>query len=255
MASHISSPRNPVVAAVAHLHRARGRRDSGTTLLEGPGVVAAAAGAGVCLKTLFVHEDDRDTIAGNSIAVAERVYVVSDVVMRRLAESKNPRGPVAVVDIPESTGLRAVDTVVCVGVSDPGNMGTLVRSAAAFGFDVATTSGSADAWSPKVLRAGAGGHFSTNLTQIGDDVLPTLRGAGLRVVASVAHGRAGLPSWADGPIALLIGNETAGLSGELVGAADDTATIPTTSVESLNAAVAGSILMWARSQARERTGG
>jgi TrmH family RNA methyltransferase len=129
-------------------------------------------------------------------------------------------------------------------LSDPGNVGTLIRTAAAFTLDVITTPGTADVWSPKVLRAGAGGHFDVGLAPVGS--IDALKELGYRVIAAVARGGA----WPDevqirSPAALLIGNEAHGLPEEIVVAADIRVSIPMPGgIESFNAGVAGSLLAY-----------
>ncbi len=239
----IESPRNERVVKAGRLHRAKYRRATGKTLLEGPHVIAAAQAAGFELELLFALEEDDSTRAATAAGVT--VARVTEPVMRKLAPTEHPRGPVAVAAIPTAGTLEPVDTVVLCGVRDPGNAGTLIRSAAAFTFQVAATADTVDVWSPKVLRAAAGAHFVVNLVAgiTVDDVIS----AGVMPVALLAH--------ADGteepgpevrPIGLLVGNEAHGLGEDLVAKAVATLTVPTSgAVESLNAAVAGSIAMFA----------
>lgn len=250
MPERITSTRNQVVGDAARLHRRRRRVETGLTLLEGPGVVGAALDAGVPIRTLFVASEEPSSVGFVEHESVERAYEVSQPVLEKVAGSRHPRGPVAVIAVPEAPSIRAADTVVCVGVADPGNVGTIIRSAAGFGFDVAVGDGSADVWSPKVIRAAAGAHFSTRIVQLGSEISPALTKAGLRTVASVSRGGDAPQFVGSHPMAVLIGNEAAGLDDALVEAADIRVTLPTSNVESLNAAVAASILMYIRSTQR-----
>jgi TrmH family RNA methyltransferase len=197
------------------------------TLLEGPNLVDAATRAGVALVEVWASDDSGDVRC-------------SDEVIAALSTTGSPQSPVAVIGIPPPASIRPVNTLVLWDVSDPGNAGGLVRTAAALGWDVAYTPGTADIWSPKVLRAGAGGHFATALVPIADtgDI------GVLVAVAAVAHGGEDPARLPPGPYALIVGNEAHGLP-ESVTATTRTVTLDLPGeVESLNTGVAGAILMW-----------
>jgi len=131
-----------------------------------------------------------------------------------------------------------------IDISDPGNVGTMIRSAAAFGWDLAVFGQTADPWSPKVLRAGAGNHFSSHIA-VSDHPFDRSKMHDLDVVASVVSG--GLPpNRLDRPMALLVGSEAHGLHGSVLEQVDRTVSLPMPGgTESLNAAIAASILMYA----------
>jgi TrmH family RNA methyltransferase len=238
------------VAAAVRLHRARDRRESGLTLLEGPNLLQAAAAVNAAVRVVFALEDDARSaeLAGRS---GYEVIQVTREVLDRLAPSRHPRGPVAVAEIPPSRPALVGNLVVLWGVGDPGNAGTLIRSAAAFGFGVACGPGTVDPWSPKVLRAGAGAHFAVPIETGVPDPL-ALRTRGYRMLAAVVDG--GVPPVpGQGRVALFVGDEAHGLDEEVVDACDTRVTIPMRSgLESLNASVAGSILMY---ELKERSAG
>jgi TrmH family RNA methyltransferase len=246
----ITSARNPQIADAIGLHRSRERRSRRLTLLEGPHLLSAAIAAAAAIEVVYADEDDATTRqAAGEAGLALRT--VDERVLSRLAPSEHPRGPVAVMAIPPFEAPGGGDTLVLVEVADPGNAGTLLRSALAFGFDVAVTPGTVDLWSPKVLRAGAGAHFALRLSLVGSDPVEELRSSGVRIVAAGPRG-GGDPSELEGDaVGLLVGNEPRGLSEDLMLRTDAVVTIPTAAgVESLNAAVAGSILMYERARAR-----
>lgn len=178
--------------------------------------------------------------------VDAEVIVVTDPVLDVIAPTETPRGPITVIAVPEPEPLEAKATVVLWELATPGNVGTLIRTAAAFGWNVACHGG-ADPWSPKVLRAGAGAHFAVRMSEAADTGV--LRAAGLTPVATISTGGTP-PAGIDGahPVALLIGNEAHGLPQDVIDACESTLTIPIQGLESLNAAVAGSIAMYALSQ-------
>jgi len=143
--------------------------------------------------------------------------------------------------------------LVAAGLQDPGNFGTLIRSAEAFGAaGVIATPGTVSAWNQKTLRASAGSVFRVPVEIYSVEQIAALRGHGVRLLATVAEGGVS-PEKADlwGSCALMIGNEGAGLSAELLALADARITLACPgAVESLNAAVAGSLLLYEASRHR-----
>ena len=238
----IESTANERVKAVKRLHRSRERRQTGRTVVEGAKLVEAAFEAG--LVPIEVYTLERGSLADRCEAAGSQVFEVSRPVIEALSTTVEPQDVVAVVAIPEAKPLERVQTVVAVGISDPGNTGTLIRTAAALGWQSALLDG-ADPWSPKVLRASAGTQFSHPAVRV--QSIDDLSAAGLAPVAAIVSG--GLAP-ADvilrQPLALLIGNEAHGLPDELVAQCDVEVTIPMPGeAESLNAAVAGAIAMYA----------
>ena len=199
--------------------------------------------AGVALLELFVLEGDESgmRLAG---AAGFEPTIIEPHVLERLAGTESPRGPVAVIGIPELVAPSR-DAVV-LEVTDPGNAGTIVRTAAAFGFDVVARSGSTDLWSPKVLRAGAGAHFRTRICSAG----PASTIAAV-IAGGVESRRIGEVLDVDRRWSILIGSEPHGLSREAVAAADVRVTIPMPGeTESLNASVAAAIVMYELAELR-----
>lgn len=199
-------------------------------------MLAAALAAGVVPDVVFVADGDA------VLDIATEVIVVSNDVLDAIAPTESPRGPIAVIDIPDPHPLEAKQTVVLWNVATPGNVGTLIRTAAALGWSVALHAG-ADPWSPKVLRAGAGAHFAVPIAEVAD--LAALRSAGLTPVATAPEG--GVEPGAvtvQGPVALLVGSEAAGLPAEIIDQAESVVTMPMRGADSLNAAVAGAIAMF-----------
>jgi TrmH family RNA methyltransferase len=153
-------------------------------------------------------------------------------------------------------------------LQDPGNLGTLIRSAEAFGATaVLTTHGTVSEWNQKALRASAGSVFRVPVVAISTEELIALQSRGVRLLAAVApnsetdsnsplDSKSNSASVRDAdltnPCALMIGNEGAGLGDEFLALADTRITIPTPGrVESLNAAIAGSLLLYEAARQRE----
>lgn len=216
------------VVNAARLHRARDRRERGLTLVEGPELLNDVVESGAIVREVF------DTKGSEITLVDQRA-------LDRLAGTESPRGPVAVVEIPREWLDRSRNLVVSMGVSDPGNVGTIIRTAASFGWGFAYVDGTADPWSPKTIRAGAGGQFQTPVSRVGsvDEV------ASWETVATVVTGGAELEVLPVGPVALLIGEESSGLDGDIIKWAKHRMTIATSgATESLNAAVAAGIAIY-----------
>lgn len=217
------------VVEAARLHRARDRKERGLTLVEGPQLVADVIATGAVVRETFALDAGEDTIPVDRRA------------LERLAGTKSPRGPVAVVEIPTEWLDRKRNLLVSVGVSDPGNVGTMVRTAAAFDWGFAYLPGSADPWAPKTIRAGAGGQFQTAVSRIGS--LGEL--TGWATVATVLSGGTGFAEIEERPVAVLIGEEASGLDDRVIESAAHRLTIPMSGpTESLNAAVASAIAVY-----------
>lgn len=201
-------------------------------------MVAEAIRAGQPIHELFGLEDEGSRSLATDAGVPLRT--VTESVLRRLSGTQTPRGPVAVIDLPESKIPTTGRLLVAWGVSDPGNCGTLTRSAAAFGYGYASGPGSADPWSPKVLRSAAGAHFRTSVGNIsGIDQLQ-----GHFLVGAVARGGTA-PGVLAPTAAVLIGSEAHGLPAEVVDRCDLLVSLPMPGgTESLNAGVAGSIVAY-----------
>jgi len=211
------------------------------TLVEGPELLADVAASGARVVEVFSTYVPR----GTPLPVAALPTLVDERALARLAGTKSPRGPVAVVEIPEESLQAGRDLLVSVGVSDPGNLGALVRTAASFGWGFAYTEGSADPWAPKSIRAGAGGQFQTPVSRIHS--LGELEG--WVTVAGVV--RDGVPpeEVKERPVALLVGEEAHGLDERVASSAAHRLTIPTRGdTESLNVAVAAGIAVYALSK-------
>ena len=171
------------------------------------------------------------------------LILVESAALGRVTGTGTPRGPAAIIAIPPPAPPTGRDMIVAWGLSDPGNVGTMIRTAAAFEWDFGYTEGTADPWAPKVLRAGAGGHFRLNTTPI--ESLQTLEDVGLATVAMVVSGGARPADLPTGRHALLVGEEAPGLPPDVVEQSAHKVTIPMPGgIESLNAAMAAGIVIY-----------
>ena len=229
--------------------------------LEGPRLVEEAFRSGLVIEAVLVSDEgDRHLTRLKPWLTREvRILRCSQRMFQGVASTDSPQGIAALAHMPEREfeellGARPL-VLVLVGVQDPGNVGTLLRSAEAFGATGAVTCrGTAHPLSPKALRASAGSALRLPLLATADDasVLARLREAKVRIYAATLEG-VELPRDVDFcvPCALLIGNESSGLPAEMARAADERVRIALADgVESLNAGVAGAVLLYEASRQR-----
>jgi len=244
----IRSRRNPLLLQVRQLlERSRERQTAGLAVLEGDHLVDDWLAAGRPIDRLLLAASRADE-AGTWTCRGAIPQLVDDDCLAVVSPAGSSPGVLAVVSIPHPQPATAGSIVALDMVQDPGNVGTLIRTAAACGFDqVWLGRGCADAWSWKVLRAGQGGHAVLQVCQ-GVDLPAALALHPGRKLAFIP--RDGVPLYeADlrGDIVLLLGGEGAGLSHATSGEADLQVTIPMPgSAESLNVAVAAAIAMYER---------
>ena len=252
----ISSASNPTVREVRRLAAARGRAKAGRFLLEGPEGIRAALAAGHAPALLLATEAAAGRHAGLLNQARQRgapVVLVAPGLLAGLADTAAPQGLLAAVPSVARTldGLPAAPRLVCVlaEVRDPGNLGTVIRAADAFGADaVATTARSADPEQPKAVRAAAGSLF--HLPVLAGVAWPALRSAlrerGLLLVGADPHAAATVDAAPlERPAALVLGNEANGLPAEVRAGLDRTVRLPLPGrAESLNLAAAAAVLLY-----------
>ena len=257
--SSIASKDNPRLRRWHTLVRdAATRRREHCALIEGAHLVAACLDSGAAVRSLILSKSgagrpELSALAGRS---AKAPVVLSDTLFRQLSDTEAPSGIAAEIAIPAAAfDLKAAPACVFLeAIQDAGNVGAILRSAAAFGIRHAVLgAGCADAWSPKVLRAAMGAHF---LLQVGEsaDLAVTLGRFGGRTVCTVPHG--GVPlSEVDlsGRLGWVFGSEGRGVSARLVAAAALKVRIPMPGgTESLNVAAAAAICFYEASRCGAR---
>ena len=234
----------------------RARLSDGMVAIEGDHLLEESLLSGMVLKTVFVSER-RDV--PHIVPRGVEVLRLTEEVFESVVETQSPQGVAALIVPPVHTldsVMKSATPLILVAASlqDPGNLGTLVRSAEAFGAaGVLTTPGTVSAWNQKALRASVGSVFRMPVVSITPEDLMSLKSRGVRLLAAVGGTGATPAQDADfvGACALLIGNEGAGLGAEWMSMADERVTIPCPGpVESLNAAVAGSLLLYEASRQR-----
>jgi TrmH family RNA methyltransferase len=254
----ITSAQNPKLKLIRSLMgRARERREANAFVIEGVRLVEEAVNTGwkfqFVLYSAGVSERSKNLL---SRLQAERIEVdeVSNDLLQKLSDTETPQGILAVLEntrlpLPHDLNFLLIPDQI----RDPGNLGTLLRSAAAAGVQaICLPPNTTDAFAPKVLRAGMGAHFRVPIHEMGwEEIRRLCRTAGLQVLVAEMRGT---PCWETDlrkPLALIIGGEAEGASAEAQALADGKISIPMTGrIESLNAGVAGSILMFEAARQR-----
>ena len=231
---------------------AAARREQGKTLLDGEHLLEAWLAGGRVLQQILVADAEMETYWQTRCPTVP-VQRLAPHLLSALSPVKTPTGVMALVEIPVSS-CSARFGVLLERIQDPGNLGAMLRSAAAAGVDTVWLSeGCADVWSPKVLRGGMGAHVHLTLHVAAD--LPTVVGTFPgKVYATLPRAQQTLFELdLTGTVAFVFGNEGAGLSPELQTAITHTLSIPMPGqIESLNAAAALAVCVFERVRQRHR---
>lgn len=245
----LTSPNNDRVKLIQKLQgQRRWREKEGRFVIEGMRLVEEAALAGSPFDFVFYSNPDYraqtilDRLASRQVEIVE----VSAPIMRACSDTEHPQSLLAVLPFPKLTPQSNTLLLVCDRLGDPGNLGTLLRTAAAARVDsVLLAPGTVDPYNPKVVRSSMGAHFRVPIEALEWDQIRR-RAAGLK--AWLAEARAGIQydqvDWTE-PSALIISSEADGPSDDARALADESVFIPMPgSAESLNAAVAGSVILF-----------
>ena len=257
----ITSRRNPLVKRLRLLHHARGRIQAGLLLLEGTHLLEEVLRLGLQPLELLATQPWWARQSGLAAALPEACicHLVSEEVLAAIATTRHPDGVVLTLPPPPEASSGPWPSLVLAldGLQDPGNLGTLMRTALASGVEALWLADGADPLQPKVLRASAGAALALPLRREPRaalaERLAAARAAGLQLVVAVRPGAGPpepLPYWQldwRRPTVLLLGNEGAGVSADLEALASVRVTIPhSAAVESLNVAVAAAPLLLER---------
>ncbi len=248
----ITSRENPLLKSTRKLaSSSKERKKSGKTLLDGIHLVAAYHQAGGLPEAIMVSASAQDHPEISDFlhkVPPVSLIVLSDELFRDISTVETPTGIVALIRIPQPVTEDIDCCALLEDVQDPGNLGSILRSAAAAGIGrIYLSPGCADAWSPKVLRAGMGAHFHLSIHE-NSDLAAAARDFPGQVVATTLGAEKTLFSLdMTGPTAFVIGNEGAGISEDLLETADSRVMIPMPgAAESLNAAAAAAICFFER---------
>ena len=253
----ITSTQNPKVKRLKTLSSRKGRLEEGMFLAEGPKIIEEAVASGMKLRILFAEEDYLSQKAALFSPLAERgaeMVQVSRNVLEAVSDARTPQKAAAAFEIPLQPAPQSSDGwgkglwAVLDGVQDPGNLGTVLRSADAMGAaGVLLGPGCADPWSPKAIRSAMGSTFHLPVAETDDlpQCLRRMKEAGYLLLAGHLRGDSVLPEQLGEKAALLIGSEGRGLSDAVSREATILYRLPMKGrAESLNAAVCAGILLY-----------
>lgn len=237
---------------------ARQRAKAGRALLDGAHLVRACLDAGLRPEHIVVSlsaGEDAEIAALLAAIPGAPLTRLDDALFAELTELKTPTGILALIGQPHPAGSAAHSrfALLLEDIQDPGNLGSMIRSAAAAGCDAVFLSrGCADAWSPRVLRAGMGGHFVLSIHESTDLVATAAAFPGLCLAAALRAKQSLYACDLRGNVAFAIGNEGAGLSPGLLQACRPVSIPMPGKVESLNAAAAAAVCLF--EAGRQRNG-
>lgn len=243
--------------AVSLKNSASARRKSGCFFLEGARLCTDAARSSADILQFFFTKKAAEKFPDYYAEIAKKaaeIYMISDEISVRLSDTMSPQGLFCVCKAVDK--IAKVDKINNKGkyillenVQDPSNLGATARTAEALGIDGLIVSGGCDIYNPKALRASMGAFFRLNVFECGDvcSFISDIKKVGMRSAASTPSATAQDVTTADFSQGLvcIVGNEGAGVTPEVMSAADFEVTIPMAgNAESLNASTAAAILMW-----------
>lgn len=247
----ISSRDNPTFRKLRLLaENARSTKRSGQALIDGPHLVEAYRRHVGLPAMLLASESGMRNAEVRALLEAHQplqAQILRDSLFKELSGVEHPVGIMALIDTPAPGGCSIEgDCIMLDGVQDAGNVGSILRTAAAVGIrDVSLGPGCAGAWTPRVLRAGQGAHFHLHIRERAD-LQDAVRGYSGKVIAAVAHD--GEPLYAEnltGRVAWIFGSEGRGVAKDLIALAGRRVTIPLASdSESLNVAAAVAVCLF-----------
>lgn len=254
----IASAQNPTIKHLSKLsENARYRRDSGECVLDGIHLLDACLKAGQQPSKVYLaaSQTENPEISALLAQLTSPVTLVADAVLAKASELKTPTGILAIYQPPKLNNAQYQRIVWLDDVQDPGNVGSILRSSAAAGVDAVYLSAAcADAWSPRVLRAGMGAHFLMALYPQSDLLVLSRQNEGDLVVTSLEQSQSVYEAHYQLPVVWVFGNEGEGVRQEIQQQASCRIRIPMPgAMESLNVAAAAAVCLF--EDVRRRTAG
>lgn len=248
----INSSDNPKYKMALSLKQKKTRQNLDLFLIEGLRNIQLAREYGHPLKYVFVDKNHSENSEYAALLeyYKDISYFLPVKLIDNLSETVNPQGIVAVAEINSfdfSGAFEEKSILILDRIQDPGNLGSIIRSADASGIKyIFFLKGTADIYSPKVVRAAMGSLFYMKIQEADLDMLQTLKHKGFKLISSSLENAVSYNSLLDHEkIALVIGNEANGISKEIISISDMSVKIPLIGkAESLNAAAAAAVLMY-----------
>lgn len=267
LTTRITSARNDNIKFVKSLHNRKTREELGLFFIEGIRFTEEAVRAGAEIKWVFFSRKLLETRGGRQVldevtGTGVQAFEVSDSIFENISDTGTPQGILAVIKIKKYTiedlTLEKGLLVLMESVQDPGNMGTIIRTADASGAKgVVLSKGCVDVYNPKTLRSTMGSIFHLPVYRSADFIKDVKEIKKLGVKALVSHLKGEKYHFEvdmQGSVAIIIGNEANGISEEAASLADELVKIPMPGqAESLNASVAAGILMYEAVKQRMRS--
>ena len=235
----ITSVKNDTIKKILKLKKKKYRDESGLFLVEGEHLVAEALNKGMAKMVITCKDDNYDV----------EVLQVSEDVMKKLAFTMNPQPIMAVcyMKIDKEVDYHKKRYILLDHLQDPGNMGTILRTSLALGYhDILISKDSVDLYNDKVIRATQGALFSLNISIVDlADEIKKMQERGIKVYGTALEDAFSIEEVeSEARMAFILGNEGNGMSKEILDMVDERLYIPIDSIESLNVAIAGSIIMY-----------
>ncbi|MCR4434878.1 MAG: RNA methyltransferase [Clostridiales bacterium] len=256
--NYITSSQNPVIKELKSLNKRKSRGAENLFFVEGLRIVEEALEEGADIVRVLVSQEFTGTAAGKALlknirSKSIKLFILANSLYREMSDTKNPQGVMAVIKSKplslEEIMVKNKFLVILDSIQDPGNMGTIIRTAdAADAGGVIVSKGCVDIYNPKVLRSTMGSIFRVPVFLSADleDTIKIVKSKGIRVCAAHLNGDISHFQLDRSPkTAFIIGNEANGISDEVAALADILVKIPMPGgAESLNASVAAALLMY-----------
>ncbi len=240
----ITSRKNALVMSALDLHDKKVRDSENLFFTEGKKLYLEGLLWSGAPKTVFVTEEYYEK---NPDITADEIYLVTSDVYAKISDEKSPEGIFAIFKKPEIKASGKSSLILLEGIQDPGNLGTILRTAVAFGVSEVLTVGCADVYSPKTVRSTMGAVFKipTRSFENIDFAVEYARGVSEKIIATALHHDSIPLEETDTAFAtIMIGSEGRGLSERAIALADEKVIIPMENTESLNASVAAALCMY-----------
>ncbi len=252
----ISSKANEQIKHIKKLFQKKYREEYSEFVIEGIKIVKEALAEKVNLKSIYINEQNKDEILREIPEIEKmNISIVENSVFSDISDVVNPQGIIAIVEKASSNKISYDEKIFLIldGISDPGNMGTIIRTADSLNMkQIIVSKNTLDIYNPKVVRSTMGAIFRVNVIYVEDLVkeVENLKSKGIKVYSTDLRTDKSIYSINYENSAIVIGNESNGVSREVLDASSDRIKIPMNGkTESLNAAVATSIVLYEANRA------